>query len=108
MVQPVALGGFLLANTPATMMLMGWTGAGGGVGNVNAGVGTYFYLGAICLYAGGIGEWILGNTFPSVVFFTFGGMGRAYSLAPFRADVARILGSLRCHGHTILWRCLVI
>lgn len=35
---PVALGGFLLANTPATIMLMGWRGAGGGTGSTSAGV----------------------------------------------------------------------
>lgn len=70
---PVALGGFLLANTPATIQLMGWRGSGEGTGNVAAGVGTFYFLGAVCLYAGGIGEWILGNTFPSTVFFTFGG-----------------------------------
>lgn len=60
---PVALGGFLLANTPATIMLMGWGGAGGDAGNAAAGVGTFYFLGAVLLYAGGIGEWILGNTF---------------------------------------------
>lgn len=70
---PVALAGFLLANTPASIDLMGWGGAGGGTGNASAGIGTYYFLGAVLLYAGGIGEWILGNTFPAVVFFTFGG-----------------------------------
>ena len=59
---PVALGGFLLANTPASIMLMGWAGAGSDAGNASAGTGLYFFLGAICLYAGGIGEWVLGNT----------------------------------------------
>lgn len=52
---------------------MGWGGAGGGTGNASAGIGAYYFLGAVLLYAGGIGEWILGNTFPAVVFFTFGG-----------------------------------
>lgn len=82
---PVALGGFLLANTPATIELMGWRGAGAGIGDASATVGTYYYLGAILLYAGGIGEWILGNTFPSVVFFTFGGFWGAFgaTLTPF-------------------------
>lgn len=70
---PVALAGFLLANTPATIMLMGWHGAGGGAGIANAGNGAYFFLAMVLLYAGAIGEWILGNTFPCVVFFTFGG-----------------------------------
>ncbi|KAK5070066.1 hypothetical protein LTS08_001240 [Lithohypha guttulata] len=74
---PVALGGFLLANTPATIMLMGWRGAGGGAGDATAGVG-------------GIGEWILGNTFSSVVFFTFGGYWGAFgaTVTPFYNAVA--------------------
>lgn len=42
---PVALAGFLLANTPATIELMGWRGAGGGVGNTSAGIGTYYFIG---------------------------------------------------------------
>ncbi|QIW96766.1 hypothetical protein AMS68_002284 [Peltaster fructicola] len=75
---PIALGGFVLANTPATMMLMGWHGAGAGTGNASAGVGLYFFMAAILLYAGGIGEWILGNTFPATVFFTFGGFWAAF------------------------------
>lgn len=70
---PIALAGFLLANTPASIDLMGWGGAGAGTGNVSAGIGAFYFLGAVLQYAGGIGEWILGNTFPAVVFFTFGG-----------------------------------
>jgi len=31
------------------------------------------FLGGLLLISGGIGEWILGNTFLDVVFFTFGG-----------------------------------
>lgn len=34
--------------------------------------GAYFYLGGLLLTLGGIGEWILGNTFPATVFTTFG------------------------------------
>ncbi|CAK4031258.1 GPR1 FUN34 -class plasma membrane [Lecanosticta acicola] len=82
---PIALGGFLLANTPATIDLMGWGGAGGGAGNASAGIGAYYFLGAILLYFGAIGEWILGNTFPAVVFFTFGGFWGTFgaTLTPF-------------------------
>ncbi|KAH6891482.1 GPR1/FUN34/yaaH family-domain-containing protein [Thelonectria olida] len=68
---PLALGGFLLCTTPASMALLGWQGAGGfGAG---ANVGSYFFLGGLLLLLGGIGEWILGNTFPSTVFCLFGG-----------------------------------
>lgn len=35
---PIALAGFLLANTPATIDLMGWGGAGAGSGNASAGM----------------------------------------------------------------------
>lgn len=82
---PVALVGFLLCNTPATIELMGWHGAGGGTGNAGATVGTYYFLGAILLYLGGLGEWILGNTFPAVVFFSFGGFWGTFgaTLTPF-------------------------
>jgi len=35
--------------------------------------GAYFFLGGLMLTLGGIGEWILGNTFPAIVFTSFGG-----------------------------------
>ncbi|KAK7430709.1 hypothetical protein QQZ08_002753 [Neonectria magnoliae] len=68
---PLALGGFLLCTTPLSMALLGWQGAGGfGAG---ANVGAYFYMGGLLLILGGVGEWILGNTFPATVFGLFGG-----------------------------------
>ncbi|KAF4338981.1 GPR1 [Fusarium beomiforme] len=66
-----ALAGFLMCSTPASMALLGWQGAGGFAAAAN--VGAYFGYGSILVLLGGIGEWILGNTFPSTVFFTFGG-----------------------------------
>ncbi|KAF5701911.1 GPR1 [Fusarium mundagurra] len=68
---PVALAGFLLCSTPLSIGLLGWQGSGGFAAAAN--VGAYLGLGGILLVLGGIGEWILGNTFPSTVFFTFGG-----------------------------------
>ncbi|PCD23559.1 hypothetical protein BFJ70_g5988 [Fusarium oxysporum] len=73
---PVALAGFLMCSTPASMGLLGWQGAGGFAAAAN--VGAYFGLGGVLLVLGGIGEWILGNTFPSTVFFTFGGFWLAF------------------------------
>lgn len=56
--------------------------------------GVYFGIGGLLLIAGGVGEWILGkrnpsttdslpdvltgNTFPSTIFFTFGGFWLAF------------------------------
>ncbi|KAH7185096.1 uncharacterized protein B0J16DRAFT_124507 [Fusarium flagelliforme] len=73
---PVALAGFLLCTTPASMSLLGWQGAGGYAAAAN--VGVYFGIGGLLLVLGGVGEWILGNTFPSTVFFTFGGFWLAF------------------------------
>ncbi|SPJ79806.1 related to Y.lipolytica GPR1 protein and Fun34p [Fusarium torulosum] len=73
---PIALAGFLLCTTPASMSLLGWQGAGGFAAAAN--VGAYFGIGGLLLVMGGIGEWILGNTFPSTVFFTFGGFWLAF------------------------------
>lgn len=67
---PLAIVGFLVCLMPLSCDLMGWRGAGG---NGAAGTGTYFYLGGLCMVLGGIGEWIIGNTFPFVVFTSFGG-----------------------------------
>jgi succinate-acetate transporter protein len=53
------------------MALLEWQGAGGFGGAAN--VGAYFFLGGLLLVLGGIGEWLLGNTFPATVFCTFGG-----------------------------------
>jgi len=53
------------------MALFEWQGAGGFGAAAN--VGSYFFMGGIFLTLGGIGEWILGNTFPSTVFCLFGG-----------------------------------
>ncbi|KAK1070689.1 hypothetical protein LTR12_000077 [Friedmanniomyces endolithicus] len=70
---PVGLGGFLLANTPATIMLLGWHGAGGRNGNESAAIGTFFYLGCLLEILCGIGEWINGDTFNAAVFLILGG-----------------------------------
>ncbi|OIW22877.1 gpr1-like plasma membrane protein [Coniochaeta ligniaria NRRL 30616] len=66
---PIALVGFLIALTPLSCDLMGWRGAGG---NGAAGIGTYYFFGGLLQLLGGFLEWVLGNTFPSVVFCTFG------------------------------------
>ncbi|KAL8716200.1 MAG: hypothetical protein Q9220_000105 [cf. Caloplaca sp. 1 TL-2023] len=66
---PIALVGFLLSLTPLSCDLMGWRGAGG---NGAASTGVFFFFGGVLMIIGSIGEWIIGNTFPFVVFGTFG------------------------------------
>lgn len=100
-----ALIGFLLSLTPLSMDLMGWRGAGG---NGAAGTATYFFFGGLLMILGALGEvcppllsvitdtwmpisadtttqWIIGNTFPFVVFGSFGAfwLGFAGTLQPF-------------------------
>ncbi|KAL8726169.1 MAG: hypothetical protein Q9166_006886 [cf. Caloplaca sp. 2 TL-2023] len=72
---PFALVGFLLSLTPLACDLMGWRGAGG---NGAASTGVFFFFGGVLMILGAIGEWILGNTFPTVVFGTFGAFWLAF------------------------------
>ncbi|KAL9015258.1 MAG: hypothetical protein Q9173_000144 [Seirophora scorigena] len=67
---PVALLGFLLSCTPLACELMGWRSAGG---NGAATLGTYYFFGGLLMTLGGILEFVLGNTFPFVVFCSYGG-----------------------------------
>lgn len=95
-----ALAGFLLSLTPLSCDLMGWRGAGG---NGAASTGVYFFFGGLLMILGSLGEvgpanlhltckraniriqWVLGNTFPFVVFGTFGAFWLTYAatLQPF-------------------------
>lgn len=54
---------------------MGWRGAGG---NGGAGLASYFFFGGLLMVLGGVGEWIVGNTFPFVVFTSFGAFWLTY------------------------------
>jgi len=74
---PFALCGFLLSLTPLSCDLMGWRGAGG---NGAASIGVYIGFGGVMMFLGGLGEWVLGNTFPSVVFGSFGAFWMAFGL----------------------------
>ncbi|OHE97333.1 GPR1/FUN34/YaaH-class plasma membrane protein [Colletotrichum orchidophilum] len=65
---PIAIVGFLISLTPLACDLMGWRGA---ARTGAAGIGAYYFFGGLLMFVGGLLEWVLGNTFPSVVFFTF-------------------------------------
>ncbi|KAF4976854.1 hypothetical protein FZEAL_6538 [Fusarium zealandicum] len=66
---PMALAGFLLALMPLSCDLMAWRGAG----NFGAAsIPVYFFEGGLLMLISGIMEWILGNSYPAIVFSSFG------------------------------------
>ncbi|KAJ5970511.1 uncharacterized protein N7479_000429 [Penicillium vulpinum] len=73
---PLALGGFVITTTPLSCCLMGWRGASG---NGVAFIGPIVFLGGLLLLLTSILEFIIGNTFPCVVFGTIGGFWFAFA-----------------------------
>merc|ERR1712111_297918 len=73
---PLALGGFVLTTTPLSCSLMAWRGASG---NGIAFTGPIIFLGGLLLLVTSILEFVLGNTFPCVVFGTIGGFWFAFA-----------------------------
>lgn len=61
--------GFLITAAPLSCALMGWRGAGGGGA---ATIGTFYFFGGLLQIMGCVMEWLIGNTFPFVVFGSFG------------------------------------
>lgn len=70
--NPTALGivSFLLTFAPTSCCLMGWRGATSN--SLLALIGAYYFMGGMALYVAGILEFIIGNTFPALVFTSFG------------------------------------
>ncbi|KAG4435288.1 hypothetical protein IFR05_009214 [Cadophora sp. M221] len=66
---PLALMGFLVASAPLGCALMGWRGSGGGGA---ATIGVFYFFGGMLQIIGSVMEWIIGNTFPFVVFGSYG------------------------------------
>jgi len=66
---PVPLMGFLMASMPLGCILMGWRGAGGDGAAI---IGLFFFCGGTLQIIGSVLEWILGNTFPFIVFACYG------------------------------------
>ncbi|KAL3471673.1 GPR1/FUN34/yaaH family-domain-containing protein [Aspergillus californicus] len=96
---PLALGGFVITTTPLSCCLMAWRGSSG---NGIAFIGPIIFLGGLLLLITSILEFILGNTFPCVVFGTIGGFWFAFAAtmipsfnaaAPYATDTASGLAS---------------
>lgn len=73
---PLALAGFVITTTPLSCCLMAWRGASG---NGVAFIGPIVFLGGLLLLITSIFEFILGNTFPCVVFGSIGGFWFAFA-----------------------------
>ncbi|KAL3428203.1 GPR1/FUN34/YaaH-class plasma membrane protein [Phlyctema vagabunda] len=65
---PIALIGLVLAITPLSAELMGWRGAAG----FTSTIGVNYFFGGFLMVLGGILEFFLGNTYPCVVFCSYG------------------------------------
>lgn len=66
---PIALVGIVISLTPLSCNLMGLLG---GEANGTAGVATYYFFGGLLLLIASLLEWLMGNSFPSVVFAAYG------------------------------------
>ncbi|GAA6011520.1 hypothetical protein JCM10207_002647 [Rhodosporidiobolus poonsookiae] len=89
---PIGIASFLLCLTPFSCYLMGWMGTTTGAAATL--VGAMYFMGAVGLFLAGILEWILGNTFPSVVFVTFASFWASFGflLQP-EQNIATTLGA---------------
>jgi len=75
---PLGLSSFLVALLPLAMDLLNFQGATVVSGTVM--LGAYYGCAGIGMYLACIMEWIIGNTFPSVVFGIFGGFFISYGI----------------------------
>jgi len=75
---PLGVTSFLLAHIALSMDLLGFRGAT--AGSSVAMLGGIYACAGIGLYIACIMEWVIGNTFPSVVFGSFGGFWLSYAI----------------------------
>ncbi|KAI9678340.1 MAG: hypothetical protein M1817_006286 [Caeruleum heppii] len=102
---PLGLLGYLLSLSPLACDLMGWRGAGG---DGAASIGAYYFIGGVLMLLSGVLEFLLGNTFPFVVFCSFGGffLSLGATMTPFfhaygaySADAANPAAGLQTEGY---------
>src|ERR1700761_8319184 len=67
---PLAIMGFSVGLLPLSIEFMGWRGSGGTFATPTTTCSIWF--GGVLLFLAGVGEFILENTFPFIVFFGYG------------------------------------
>ncbi|KAJ6121099.1 hypothetical protein N7523_005379 [Penicillium sp. IBT 18751x] len=101
---PLGLGAFVLSATPMACCLMAWRGAGGGGAAFS---GVLILFGGLILVISSVLEFVLGNTFSSVVFGHLGAFCLAFgasmtpafnSAAPYSPDGTSTLAGLHSAG----------
>lgn len=75
---PLGISSFLVAHVPLALDLLNLRGAT--AASSVAMLGAFYACAGMGLYLACIMEWIIGNTFPSVVFGTFGGFFISYGI----------------------------
>ncbi|KAH8117437.1 GPR1/FUN34/yaaH family-domain-containing protein [Phellopilus nigrolimitatus] len=76
---PLGVSSFLLAHMPLAMDLLNFQGAT--AASSTGMLGAFYGCAGIGLYLASIMEWLIGNTFPCVVFGTFGGFWISYGVS---------------------------
>lgn len=76
---PVCLVGFLISLSPLSCDLMGFQTINNTNAPGDATIAVYFFFGGILMLLGAVGEFLLGNTFPMVVFGSFGAFWFAFA-----------------------------
>jgi len=66
-----AIVSYLLALTPTVCILLALDGTA--PASLTGIIGVFYFIGGLGMTIGGVFEWVLGNTFPFVVFTSFGG-----------------------------------
>ncbi|KAJ5771435.1 uncharacterized protein N7511_003486 [Penicillium nucicola] len=103
---PLGLGAFVLTASPLSCCLMTWRGAGGGGAAFNA---VLILFGGLLLILSSILEFILGNTFSSVVFGHLGAFCLAFgasmtpafnAAAPYSPSTTDLVAGLHSPGYT--------
>ncbi|KAJ5732305.1 hypothetical protein N7493_003786 [Penicillium malachiteum] len=117
---PLGIGAFVLTATPLSCCLMAWRGAGGAGAAFS---GVLILLGGLLLVLSSILEFILGNTFSSVVFGHLGGFCLAFGAsmtpafnagAPYSSTGTNNLAGLHSPGfantfvYVVIFLCLIL